>query len=124
MQHDVDGKYNVFVADAGLNSFGQALVGSEYKVVAGTSSNPELSKLFKLQTGLNTLGSTADVLQDDSQLSGLLKVHVLAAVVGETPMPVQLGEKPELQKLQPADVKLGLMRVVQLATKRCDTTVC
>ena len=108
VQPDVDGKYNVFVADAGLNAVGQALAGSEYKIVGGTSSNSDLSKLFKLQTGLETLGSTAGVLHDDSELSGLPKVHVLAAVVGETPMPVQLGEKPELQKLKPADVELGL----------------
>ena len=117
VQPDVDGKYNVFVADAGLNSFGQALVGSEYKVVGGTSSNSELSKLFKLQTGLSVLGSTDGVLHDDSQLSELPKVHVLAAVVGETPVPVKLGEKPELQPLEPAEVESGLMRVAQLVKK-------
>ena len=62
----------------------------------GTDSNADLRKLFQLQTGAESVGSTLDVLKHPELIGDLPKVHVVAAQIRARYMPTEVGGVPDV----------------------------
>jgi hypothetical protein len=82
----------------GLNSDGQALEGSQFKLIGGTESNSHLIKNFK-DRGFNHLGSSAQLLRLlRTKAVALTDVHVLTATCGNTVEVLLPGKDKELSE--------------------------
>ena len=87
VQPSQSGKYNVLILNYGLNVDGQAIEGSQFKVLGGTERNGQLVEHFR-KRGFHHFGSTGELL-DDLQGKNKLKltdVHVVTANCGVLPV--------------------------------------
>ena len=115
-QPGLDGRYNVFVANVGLNSIGQAAEGSEFKVVGGTTANRRLAALFERQTGVAVTQSTQQFLTSSLRISTqeLPKIHVLTTNVALDAMPTAVDEKPDFSSVTAGDLTVKFAEVHKL----------